>query len=358
MLCSYCKVPRIADEAPCPNCGAPSPSSKAPVGNIWGRTRATESATDKNRSSNSRKAPPNFQRGNSSIAAKSQELNFPDAGHSGNSEPRVPKPSFETHNTIPTQAQPVQPVQPLEPTEAQSTDQRQALLPVPYQEIPPAARQTTMSLQIIPDQVVEHLLPALPEPATPEMVHLPPIYTEPRPITPKSQAISSFVSLMIVVLFLCGGSVYYANATGKLTFLHQILGDARLPNIQTNQGTKLPDPPDKVDMGPAYNTIPAAATALRIDPKTNFVIEPVKVFSPGQAFYLAFSVISPNNDGRVNTKWYTNNQYFTTVQSKEVIKANSNESGSVSITYPQSAEGSVELYWNDQLAQRLYFVVR
>src|SRR5882762_4535983 len=110
MLCSYCKVPRLADEAPCPNCGAPSPSSKAPVGNIWGTTRAT----DKNRPSNSRKAAPNFQRDNSGTASRSQELNFPDAGHSGNSERRVPKPSFETHNAIPTQAQPVQPVQPAE----------------------------------------------------------------------------------------------------------------------------------------------------------------------------------------------------------------------------------------------------
>ncbi len=209
-----------------------------------------------------------------------------------------------------------------------------------------------MSLQIIPDQAVDHLLPALPE-----TVHVPPIYTEPRPITPKYQAISSFVSLIIVVLFLCGGSVYYANATGKLTFLYQLFGATRPPNLQASQ-TKLPDPPDKVDVGPAYNTIPSAATALRIDPKTDFVVQPVKVFSPGQTFYLAFSVISPNNDGRVNTKWYTNNQYFTTVQSKQVIKAHSNESGSVSITYPQAAEGSVELYWNDQLAQRLYFVVR
>ena len=84
----------------------------------------------------------------------------------------------------------------------------------------------------------------------------------------------------------------------------------------------------------------------------------MKVFSPGQTFYLTFNVISPNNDGRVYTKWYTNNQYFTTVQSKEVIKAHSNESGSVSITYPQPVEGPVELYWDDQLAQRLYFVVR
>jgi len=189
-------------------------------------------------------------------------------------------------------------------------------------------------------------------------VHMPPIYTKPRPITPKYQVISSLMSLIIVVLFLCGGSVYYANATGKLTFLHQILGDGRPPNIQASHTTKLPDPPNKVDVGPAYNTIPSAATASRIDPKTNFVIAPVNVISPGQTFYLAFSVISPNNDGRVYTKWYTNNQYFTTVQSKDLIKAHSNESGSVSITYPQAAEGSVELYWNDQLAQRLYFVVR
>src|SRR5947209_5415492 len=148
MLCSYCKVPLLADDAPCSNCGAPSPSS----------------------------------------------------------------------------------------TKIQGSDQRQALLPVPYQETPPASHQTTMSLQIIPNQVVEHLLPALPEPAMPEVVHLSPIYTEPRPITPKSQAISGFVSLMLLILFLCGGSAYYANTTGKLTFLHQIFGDARPPNIYANQG--------------------------------------------------------------------------------------------------------------------------
>jgi hypothetical protein len=165
------------------------------------------------------------------------------------------------------------------------------------------------------------------------------------------------VSLIIVTLLLCGGSVYYANATGKLAFLHQLFTDTRPPNIQANQ-TTFPDPPTERGIGPAYNIIPSAATALRIDPKTNLVIMPINVFSPGQPFYLAFSVISPDNDGRVYTKWYTNNQYFMTVQSKELIKAHSNESGSVSIAYPQAAEGSVEIYWNDQLAQRLYFVVR
>ncbi len=337
MLCSYCKVPRIANEAACPNCGALSPLLEAPIGNI--REQTTEAAIDKPRPNIFSKAAPRFQRQDASAASRPQQLNFSDTGYSGSSEPWAPK----THTTTSIQAQPVEP---------QSTDQRQALLPVPYQQIPPAMGQTTMSLQLIPDQVVEHLLPAIPD-----VVYVPPIYTEPRPITPKYQAISSLVSLILVTLLLCGGSVYYANATGKLAFLHQFFADTRPPNIQTKQ-TTFPDPPSKIDIGPAYTIIPSAATALRIDPKTNFVITPINVFSPGQPFYLAFSVISPTNDGRVYTKWYTNNQYFTTVQSKALIKAHSNESGSVSITYPQAAEGSVEIYWNDQLAQRLYFVVR
>lgn len=343
MLCSYCKVSRVANEAPCPNCGAPSPLLEIPTGNIWAQTRTTEAARDKPRPSIFSKAAPHFQRQDASTASSSQQLNFPDTGYTGSSEePWSPQSSFN-NNTTSAQAQSVEP---------QSTEQRQALLPVPYQQMPPGVGQTTMSLQLIPDHAVEHLLPALPD-----VVHLPPIYTEPRPITPKYQAISSLLSLIIVVLLLCGGSVYYANASGKLAFMHQIFSDTRPPNIQANQAT-FPDPPSKVDIGPAYTIIPSAATALRIDPKTNFVITPVNVFSPGQAFYLAFSVISPTSDGRVYTKWYTNNQYFTTVQSKELIKAHSNESGSVSITYPQAAEGSVEIYWNDQLAQRLYFVVR
>ena len=343
MLCSYCKVPRIANEAACPNCGALSPLQEAPTDNIWEHTRTTEAAIiDKPRPNIFSKAVPHFQRQASSAAPRPQQLDFPDTGYSGSSGHWIPQPSF-THNSTSTQVQPVEP---------QSTDQRQALLPVPYQQIPPGVGQTTMSLQLIPDQAVEHLLPAIPD-----VVHVPPIYTEPRPLTPKYQAISSLVSLIIVTLLLCGGSTYYANATGKLAFLHQLFADTRPPNIQANQ-TTFPDPPIDRGIGPAYSIIPSAATALRVDPKTNFVITPINVFSPGQPFYLAFSVISPNNDGRVYTKWYTDNQYFMTVQSKELIKAHSNESGSVSITYPQAAEGSVEIYWNDQLAQRLYFVVR
>lgn len=348
MLCSYCKAPCPTNEVSCPNCGAPLPAPKAPIGNTWdGASKTGPIGANSNKFGVSQKMPPNFQKRKSDTASKSRQLNPADTGYSGNLEYGVPQPLFETHAPLSSQAQSIQ------PTENQSIDPRQALLPIPYQEMPPAVGQTTMSLQLIPDQAIEHLLPAMPE-----TVHVAPIYTKPRPITPKYQAISSFVSLIIVTLLLCGGGTYYANTTGKLSFLHQIFSDTRPPSLQTHQAPQLPDPPDKVDLGPAYNIIPSAATASRIDPKTNFVIAPVNVFSPGQPFYLSFSVISPNNDGRVYTKWYTNNQYFTTVQSKDLIKAHSNESGSVSITYPQAAEGSVELYWNDQLAQRLYFVVR
>jgi hypothetical protein len=339
MLCSYCKAPLVADGVPCPNCGALPSLLTAPAGDVWGKTQTTESALGRNRASIFRKAPAAFEKKDSNT-----QLNFPEAGYNDDSQLWTPQLSFETQYAPFSQVQPVQPV------EAQNQDQQQAL--VPYQQVPPAVGQTTMSLQLIPDQVVEQLLPAMPE-----IVHVSPMYTKPRPIIPRHQVISSLLSLLIVCLFICGGGVYYAHITGKLAFLHQITGNALPPSIQPKQAS-LPDPPNKVDMGPAYNIIPSAATALHIDPKTNFVITPVNAFSPGQQFYLAFSVISPNEDGQVSTKWYTNNQYFTTVQSKGLIKAHSNESGSVSITYPQAAEGSVELYWNGQLAQRLYFVVR
>src|SRR5256885_911338 len=145
MRCSYCNMSCVANEVSCPNCGAPLPVPKAPVGNIWGRTSITGSAVaDSDRSGTSRKTPPNFQKRNSSTASRPQQLNFPDVGHGDNSNGRVAKPSFETYNSISHQTRPI------EPEENQSTDRRQAFLPVPYQEMPPTVRQTTMSLQLIP----------------------------------------------------------------------------------------------------------------------------------------------------------------------------------------------------------------
>src|SRR5690348_15637819 len=195
MLCSYCKVPCRTNDVSCPNCGAPLSSTKTTTGNIWGTTsKAGPTATDSNTFEASRKAPPNFQKRKADTTSKFQQLNFIETGQSDNWEQGTPQPLFETYHPLSSQAQSTQPL------ENQSIDPRQALLPIPYQEMPPAVGQTTMSLQLIPDQAIEHLLPAMP--AMPETVHVPPIYTKPRPITPKYQAISSFVSFIIITLLL------------------------------------------------------------------------------------------------------------------------------------------------------------
>src|SRR3954451_22572528 len=149
MLCSYCKTSCVANEVSCPNCGAPLPAPKSPVGNIWGRTNVIGSTdASSNRFDTSRKPPPNFQKRNSDTASRSQQSNFADAGHSDSSEYGAPQPLFEGYNSPSIQAQSIA------PAETQNIDQRQALLPIPYQEMPPAVGQATMALQLIPDQAI------------------------------------------------------------------------------------------------------------------------------------------------------------------------------------------------------------
>ena len=73
----------------------------------------------------------------------------------------------------------------------------------------------------------------------------------------------------------------------------------------------------------------------------------------GDTIYLTYSV-HPKAPGTVTVKWYTNNNLYE--ESKPIPVADA-VSGYVPIQYSQAAEGMVELYWNDQLAMRLYFVV-
>ncbi|GHO80561.1 hypothetical protein KSD_83320 [Ktedonobacter sp. SOSP1-85] len=49
------------------------------------------------------------------------------------------------------------------------------------------------------------------------------------------------------------------------------------------------------------------------------------------------------------------------IQEKEQenpIEANQNKHGYISLSYSVALSGKIELYWNDQLAYRLYFAVR
>jgi len=54
-------------------------------------------------------------------------------------------------------------------------------------------------------------------------------------------------------------------------------------------------------------------------------------------------------------KWYTNGLFY---QSSTTMTITGAISGYTEEVYVQPAEGMVELYWNNQLAIRLYFVVR
>ncbi len=170
------------------------------------------------------------------------------------------------------------------------------------------------------------------------------------------QRVMSVIFCSVILTFLltaCGGGETTLTSTTKLS-----LTATPMPTltIYTGKGQPLPDPPNKSDRGPASNIIPAAATTLRIDPN-NIALQPQNTFQVGIPFYVTYSVQLPDKAGVVTVKWYMNNLYFGSAKSQQ-INTKMTINGSASIAFTQPAEGKVELYWNDQLAQRLYFVVR
>lgn len=230
----------------------------------------------------------------------------------------------------------------------------------------PFSQQGTMGLQpatysthaptvpLIPMQQGQET--ALTIPAQENMIYVPPMYTKPRPIIPRYRVISGLLSFLIVCLALCAGAGYYAKTSGTLTLVsHFITGGNPPPNIHANN-VVLPDPPNTIDRGPAYNVIPSATTTSHLISNTYIAVQTDKVFQPNQQFALTYSAYPPNQ-GKVTIKWYTNKVLFQTMVSN-TIQSGGSTSSVVKIAYPEQAEGMVELYWNDQLAQRLYFVVR
>ena len=317
MFCTYCNVTRVDNEAPCPNCGAPSPLLAASRANGWGTAGPVTAAWgDQTASAN---------------AAWNQ----------------IPQLPFE--------AQP--PSYGFQQMTQQPQGQQQSLLPVPYQNgmgMQPGY-PSSLPLQLVPAQTIEQLLPALPEQT--ESVYVPPMYTKPRAIIPRYRIISGVLSILIVSLIVCSGVGYYAQASGKLDQVRNFFTSKPPASLNAMPGANLPDPPDRIDKGPAYGIIPSASTASVIDPQHNITLHPEKAFKAGQTFYITYSVQHPNTGGTVYIKLYTDNAYFTTLQSKQ-IKAGDTLSGSATIVFPEPSEGKAELYWNDQLAQTLYFVVR
>jgi hypothetical protein len=411
MFCTYCKAARPNNEAPCPNCGAPSPvtAGQAPfAGNTngvpwggpgvaggpgvsfkeqWEQQQVPQLSFDNQANNNPWRSPsgqlgaPNTNPWQQSPA--SQQMPMPSwqqpsgqLADQANPMPSWQQPSgqlADQANPMPSWQQPsgqladqANPMPSWQQTGAQNATQeplgqsgQQNMLPVPYKggsALEPAGRQPTISLQLVPEQAISHLLPAEPLPA-PDIVHVAPMYTKPRPIIPKKRAVNGLISVIVVSLLLCVAAGYAANATGIWGNIVSFYTGKPVSNIAT-QNVNIPAPAQPIP-GPAYNNIPSAALASRID-SNNQPIEQKDTFSPGQTFYVTFSVQpDKGKTGVEQVKWYTNNNLFQPSKPISVPYQPSKTSNfKMSMMFPTPVSGKVELYWNGKLAETLFFAVR
>jgi hypothetical protein len=401
MFCPFCQTARVENEAPCPNCGAQSPLLGRSQANNWqaaswgGPSIGTPQQWSPSAGPQlSFDAPPSsWSQQNSAQQPDQQQFWSHVSGPLGQPAPQnqqADQQQFWSHTPdhpetsaqnqywsqapdLPAQQnfqnQPQQawsagvgireasPAQNQQmPLEAPS-DQRQSMLPAIYQggaapQVHPGLSHLTQ--QLIPVQNIEHLLPALP--SEEEAVYVPPMYTKPRPIIPRYRIISGFLSIIIVSMLVCAGATYYAKASGTLTHMKQFVGLSTPPTLKPTAQANIPDPPDKVDEGPAKDVIRSAATTARVDKKTIIAVQPQKIFAVNQEFFVTYSVSPQEKDGQVTVRWYMNDHLF---QSKSVpVKAKNSINGFANEQFAIPAPGKVELLWNDQLARTLYFVVR
>ncbi len=362
MFCTACKQNRIENEQPCSYCGAPSPlvSGAHYQHSLSGNAGTTTSG--------------------STFAAASGQLDFP-----------VPQLSFDQPSAFVLSPPSNVASSTNEANYAQfstaAQPQQQAL--VPYQsplpmQVGEQQTQTTMSLHLIPHQMVEHLLPAhLPQPET---VSIPPFYDKPQSIVPRYRVISGMLSVLIVTLLLCGGIGYYAKASGNLDRVVHLFNPAPPPpaRVRTTPAPSVGTPPvNFAESGEAHDTVPSASTTAHVT-ITNDSIVPVQEendFKINQQFYLICSLQNPDPKGVLTFKWFTGNQLYQVItyqlspdpkdQNKIVVtllpkqeqqpeKLNKGGISTISITmkYQQPSQGRVEIEWNNKLAQKRFFIVR
>jgi hypothetical protein len=312
MLCTFCNTARLANEAPCPQCGAPSPLIAGANG-TYGNLEAP--------------MPPPMMWG-------SPPSPFSNVQVSNQVQQVLPQtPQVQQQSTLPVPYQPQQALSTMPPGTLTAGMEGTALLPIPTQNL-------------------SALVAALPEEAG--VIYVPPMYTKPRPIIPRYRVISGLLSVLIVTFLLCVGTGYYVKASGKLATLGQLYGVVPPPNVKPIATVPLKDPPTTQQTGPAYGIINSATTTSRINSQ-HVAQQQDTVFRPGQSIYLTYSVQHPKAPGVVVIKWYTNGLFYQSNTTRTITGA---ITGYTEEVYVQPAEGMVELYWNNQLAIRLYFVVR
>lgn len=314
MLCTFCNTVRLDNEAPCSRCGAPSPLLSNAQSGFGGAMPSTNAWANPN--------------------GLLSQMPLSDQAHQASAQPFQLQPRTELQ-------------------------QPASLLPVPYQAqqvsfpFQSGSNMAGSSLIPLPVQNIDALLPALPDQG--ESVYVPPMYTKPRPIIPPYRAISGLLSVLIVTLLLCTGAGYYAKASGKLNALGQFAGFAPPTNLKPTPTQILPDAPTAQVAGPAYNIINSATTTANINSQ-GVATKTDTVFKPNQTIYVTYSVHPLKAPGIVTVKWYTNGAFYQANKPSQLI--NSPMAGRTQAAYAQPAEGKVELYWNDELAVSLFFVVR
>jgi hypothetical protein len=347
MFCNYCKSARPENEAPCPNCGAPS----SLLGQFLGEGRGVGEpvSTAWNASATSLNQPWNNQIPQFSPSSYAQPSWQQNPGSQAQPMPQqawgMPAQEQQQQWGMPVQEQQQNP---------------QSLLPVPYTGGAQESNQQT-PMQMVPFQ---QMIPALPNEQA-ETVYVPPMYTKPRPIIPRYRIISGMLSVLLVSVFLCGGGIYYAQSNGTLTNIERMIGAIRPPNVNAAAAPNIPDPPQQSAVaGPASIIIPAATTTLYIDQKSFAPREQDKILQVNVPFYITFSA-KPPKAGNIIIKWYMNGRFYRSTPSQTTInpKQAATVNGFVKMTYVIPATGIAEIYWvgqgeNPQLAQRLYFSVR
>jgi hypothetical protein len=321
MLCPSCNTFRPANNGPCPQCNARSPlmggqdgGFAQPSGSYWEGPMTPSSSGEWNNNV----SPGSSQVHDNSLWAQVMAPQV--AQGSANGQP------------------PLNSILPVPYTGGQQ--------PVPYTMGPGSAISTI--------QLGGAMIPA--PPAADGPIYVPPMYTKPRAIIPRYRVISGLISFIVVIGLLCAGGIYYAKATGKLSFLHQIITPLH-QNINPSPTVLLPTPTVNTIRGPASNIINSVATASTIDPNSGYPKNATNTFTVNQKIYLTYSVHS-NIAGYVTVKWFTDgNIYFILKRAISQPQAKNGVNGNADEVFATPVEGMVEIYWNDQLAAQLYFVV-
>ena len=321
MLCPSCHTFRPVNNGPCPQCNAPSPmaggqNSSAfaqPSGANWGGLMTPASSGEWNNNV----SPASSQVQDNAVWA---QVMAPQLMQGQGNMPPAPG----------------------------------SALPVPYTGgQAPAPYMMGSGLPTSTIQQGGALIPAQSEGDGP--IYVPPMYTKPRAIIPRYRIISGLISFIVVIGLLCWGGIYYAQASGKLAFLGQIINPTR-PNIKSTPIALLPTPTVVEVPGPASKIVNSVATASTIDPISGYPKNATNTFTVNQKIYLTYSVHS-NTAGTISFKWYTNGQDYYDSAQMPIPQAKSGVNAYTAQIYAHPAQGMVEVYWNGQLAQQVYFVV-